>query len=79
MVESLQDVQKEIKELKAKADKAESDGDKVLYLALLQLLAPLQAKEECLAGANSWWQEKGCAQEAVGRCDAALFAIHDLC
>ena len=60
MDKSLQDVQKKIEELEDKANKAESDGDKVLYLALLQRLAPLQAKEERLAGANSWRQEKGC-------------------
>ena len=76
MAESLRDVLKEVEELKAIADKARSDGDKVLYLALLQLLAPLQAKEERLAGAS---RRKAVAQEAVGRCDAALFAIHDLC
>ena len=60
MAESSQDVRKEVKELKDEAYKAKSVGDKVLYLALLQLLAPLQAKEERLAGATSCRQENGC-------------------
>ena len=69
-------VLKEIKEIKHDARKAKEEGNTALYLALQQQLGPLRAKEERLAGEN---RSKAVAQEAVGRCDAALFAIHDLC
>ena len=54
MAESLQDVQEELKELKAEANKAKSDGNTALYLALRVELGSLRATYERLAGENIW-------------------------